>query len=251
MYKDFPSLTEAFLNYFDVDLVTSAEQRDQVADIRYRVYCEEFGYEPASAYPNKRETDEFDAHSLHCLVTHRRSKFPAGCVRLICASEDHSLPLETNCLENVYVDYLDSLMGNARDNVGEVSRLAVDPAFRKRPGENHTRIGEFDAVDCCHQERRTFSMISVAGVLAAVAMSSLEQRSEIYTMMEPNLPRLLRRAGIMALKAGDSMDYHGRRAPYYISTESSLANMRDDMQRFYAVIYQRLSRHYIAGEQVA
>jgi hypothetical protein len=57
MYKQFPSLTEAFFNYFDVSLVTSVQQRDQVGRIRYHVYCEEFGYEPATGFPNLRDAD--------------------------------------------------------------------------------------------------------------------------------------------------------------------------------------------------
>jgi len=250
VYKQFPSLTEAFLNYFDVDLVTSAQQMDQVGHLRYRVYCEEFGYEPASAFPDKRETDQFDAYSVHCIVTHRRSKHAAGCVRMICASDDHALPLETYCLENVFVEYMDSLKGD-RDRVCEVSRLAVDPAFRKRPGEDHTQLGEFNAMDCTHQEQRTFSLIAIAAILAGFAISSLSNRTEIFTMMEPNLPRLLRRAGIPVAQAGEVTEYHGQRSPYFISTELSLANMRDDLLGLYGAIHERLACDYNAHEAVA
>ena len=102
MNKDFPSLTETFLNYFDVDLATTKEQRDQAARLRYRVYCDEFAYESAKEFPDLRELDEFDEHSLHCLVTHRRSGRPAGCVRLVCASDQHAMPVETHCLQHVY-----------------------------------------------------------------------------------------------------------------------------------------------------
>ena len=243
VYKQFPSITEAFLNYFDVDLATSKQQLDRIARLRYRVYCEEFGYEPADENPGMRETDQFDPHSLHCIVTHKRSKRAAGCVRLICASDDHALPLETYCLENVYVEYMDSLMGN-RDEVCEVSRLAVDVAFRRRPGERHTRVGEFDAMDCCHQEQRTFSLIAMAAIMAGFAMSSLSGRDNIFTMMESNLPRLLRRAGIPVAQAGDVMNYHGQRSAYFISTERSLANIRDDLHGLYDSIYERMAYSY-------
>ena len=250
MYNQFPSLAEAFLNFFDVDLVESPLQRERVGRLRYRVYCEEFGYEPAEAFPDKRETDCFDDHSLHCEITHRGSGETAGCVRLICATDKHSLPLETFCLDNIYVDYLDSL-AQERNRVCEVSRLAVDPAFRRRPGERHLRQEEIEAMHRSHQEQRAFSLISIAAVLAGFAMSSLTDRTRIYTMMEANLPRLLRRAGILMQQAGDPMEYHGLRSAYFITTDFALDNMRDDLRIMYDAIYGRLAFNSSAREHVA
>jgi N-acyl amino acid synthase of PEP-CTERM/exosortase system len=250
LFNQFPSLAEAFLSYFDVDLVTTADQRNRVARLRYRVYCEEFGYEPTDAFPDKRESDAFDSHSLQCIVKHRGSGRTAGCVRLICAGEDLYLPLETYCRESIYVDYIESLQED-RDRICEVSRLAVDPVFRRRPGEFHTRLGEFDAIDCCHQEQRTFSLISIAAVLAGFAMSSLTGRTQIFTMMEANLPRLLRRAGILMQQAGDTTDYHGQRSAHFVATDFALENMREDLYAMYEVIYGRLAASNQARERVA
>ena len=74
----FPSIADAFISYFDVSLATTVEQREQIARLRYRVYCEEFGYENATDFPGGMEIDEFDDYSLHCLVTHKRSARPGG-----------------------------------------------------------------------------------------------------------------------------------------------------------------------------
>jgi len=241
--KDFPSLTETFLNYFDVDLATTKEQKDQVARLRYRVYCDEFAYESAKEFPDLRELDEFDQHSLHCLVTHRRSGRPAGCVRLVCASDEHAMPVETHCLQHVYAEYTDSLRSD-RSRVCEFSRLAVDATFRKRPGEENTLLGELDALDCSHQEQRTFSIVGIACFLSAFALAELAGRDQIYAMMEANLPRLLRRAGILVQQAGDFTDYHGQRAPFFITTDLALENMRDDLHGLYDSLYQRLAHHY-------
>lgn len=250
LYNKFPSLAEAFLNYFDVEMVASNAQRDRVGELRYRVYCKEFGYEPADAFPDGRESDRFDDHSLHCLVTHRGTGLTAGCVRMICATEDHRLPVETYCLDSVYVDYMDALQ-DARQRVCELSRLAVDPVFRRRPGERHTRLGEFDAMDCCHQEQRTFSLVSMAAILSGFAMSSLTERTQVFTMMESNLPRLLRRGGILMQQAGDPMDYHGERCAYFITTDLALANMRSDLRVLYDAIYDRLAYSRNPREHVA
>ena len=250
MNKEFPSLADAFLNYFDVDLASTARQREEVGRIRYRVYCEEFGYEPADQFPEGLEADPSDSYSLHCLITHRRSGRGAGCVRLVLASDDHVLPMETHCLENIYVEYLDAMM-RERDQVCEFSRLAVDSTFRRRPGEDHTRLGEYDAMDCSHQEQRTFSLVGIAAFLAAFALADLSGRGHLYAKKESNLPRLLRRAGILVQQAGDTTEYHGQRTPYYITSEMAVANMRDDLLRLYQAIHEKLAYSYTARVNVA
>ncbi len=58
----------------------------KVYQIRYRVYCEEFQYEPP-ILSRCQETDEFDATSSHCLVMHKATGMPAGCARLVQAGE--------------------------------------------------------------------------------------------------------------------------------------------------------------------
>ena len=103
------SLLENFQRFFDIQLATTETQRKAVFRIRYRVYCEEFGYERPEDFPDRRERDCFDAHSLHCLITHRRSGHPAGCVRLVCASDEQALPIESYCLQSVYRAHLDTV----------------------------------------------------------------------------------------------------------------------------------------------
>jgi len=246
----FSSLTDAFLSYFDVNLVTNAEQREHVARMRYRVYCQEFGYENAEEFPDGQEVDDFDAYSIHCLVTHKRSGRPAGSVRLVCGSESQVLPLEKYCINSVYLDYMEALTSNP-SQICEFSRFTVDTLFRRRRGENHTRVGEYDALDCSHQELRTFSLIGVVVFISAVALARLTRRTQIFGMMESNLPRLLRRSGLLVQQAGDYMEYHGKRAPYYLTTELAQDNMRDDLHVLYNTIYDRLAVNFKAQEDVA
>ena len=63
-------LTENFLSYFDINLAATEAQKKEVYGIRYSVYCDEFGYEPAHLFPEHEEKDLFDNTSLHALVTH-------------------------------------------------------------------------------------------------------------------------------------------------------------------------------------
>ena len=54
---------DAFNTYFSVDFASSAELRKRVFEVRYRVYCEEFGYEERAAFPDGQERDKRRGHS--------------------------------------------------------------------------------------------------------------------------------------------------------------------------------------------
>ena len=133
------------------------------------------------------------------------------------------LPFEEVCSESLDDEFIRGL-NLGRKTVCEISRLAVGGAFRRRAGEARTRFGDVDALDCTHQERRTFDLIAVAGFLAATALSDLACRTNVFAIMEPFLPRLLKRSGIIFQKVGGDIEYHGVRAPYFIRTQSALDN---------------------------
>lgn len=247
------TLAENFLRYFDIAFAASKAQKREVYGIRYSVYCEEFGYEPAHLFPNHEETDTFDAASLHVLVTHKGSGLPAGCVRLVSPTGVGGvdlLPFESNCEHSLDEDFIRRLHLD-RATVCEISRLAVDGAFRRRAGERITRFGEVEGLDCTQQERRTFSMIAVACFLAATALTELTGRTNVFAMMEPFLPRLLQRSGIVFARAGQDIDYHGLRAPYFITTQSALDNMLGDLKELYTEIHTRVSQGFEADAVMA
>ena len=243
MEKKKTSLLEDFQEYFDLELVTTPEQLEQVYRIRYRVYCEEFKYEPAEAFPEQLESDDFDGRSSHCLVRHRSSGLPAGCARLVHVDESSLMPMEEFCGDSMEEKVIRSYDGR-RDTVCEFSRLAVDGAFRRRAGERATRFGEVSALDITLREPRTVSLIAVSTILAAFAMSDLIGRPHCFAMMEPFLPRLLKRSGIIFQKAGKDIDYHGIRAPYFITTQSALNNMRPELLDLYRWIHQQIETDY-------
>lgn len=237
------SLADGFSQYFNVDLATTKELQRAVYKLRYRVYCEEFHYEPMENFPDGLEFDEFEKRSLHCLITHKFTGMPAGCVRLVFGEEGELMPFEQYCpdsLDNRFIDRMDL----SRDSICEISRLAVDSAFRRRVGEVRTRFGEIDAIDCSHQERRTFSLITVAAFMAVTAITDLSGRNNAFAMMEPFLPRLLRKSGLDFERAGRDVDYHGLRAPYYGRTDRALENMHPDLHYLYQGVAKRIGHQY-------
>ncbi|MBS4049636.1 PEP-CTERM/exosortase system-associated acyltransferase [Methylomonas rivi] len=232
------TLTESFERYFKVELAVSDIQKQQVYGVRYRVYCEEFKYEAVDLFPDGLETDEYDQVSRHCLVIHRRTGMPAGCVRLVPAlggRDEMPLPLEKFCGSSLNSQQIDDL-GLDRSTVCEISRLAVDGAFRRRSGESLTRFGEISGLHFSDQEQRSFSLIAVACFLAATAMTEMDNRTNVFAMMEPFLPRLMHRSGIDFHRIGKDMYYHGIRAPYFITTQSALENMHSDLFDLYVWI---------------
>lgn len=230
------SLVEDFQRYFDVELASTPLQQEQVFRVRYRIYCEEFHYEPVEAFPNKLETDEFDERSRHSLITHKATGMGAGCARLVFADEHSQMPMEKYCA-NAIDDKSIRPYDGRRDTICEFSRLGVDGAFRRRAGESASRFGKVAAIDCSKREERTFSLIAVATILSGFAMSELLGRPYCFAMMEPFLPRLLRRSGLIVHRIGEDIEYHGQRAPYFFETGEIMKGMPDELRAFYAVIY--------------
>ena len=231
------NLAARFHEYFSVGLANSSEDKNKVYKIRYRVYCDEFNFLPPSNYPNELESDEFDEESPNCLINHRSGN-AAACVRLVFASKDgQRRPMPYELLgENMVSDDMLDAYGATKDNLVEISRLAVDGAFRRRSGEARTRFGEIDSLDIEQVERRTFGLISVAAFFSAAAMAERFNKTVGVAMMESFLPRLMSRAGIVFEQAGPEIEYHGKRAPYVIKLESMIQSMKPDLREFYKSI---------------
>ncbi len=245
MSDDTSTLVGDFQRYFSVDLANREEARRKCFGIRYRVYCDEFGYEPTAAFPDQLESDEFDDDSIHCLITHRSSGMPAGCVRLVLSDSKTLLPMEQFCGESLSPDFFRDL-GAQRDQYCEFSRFAVDGAFRRRSGEKLTRYGEIAALDCTRREQRTFSLIAVCAFIAGFAVAELSGRKHCFAMMEPFLPRMLRRSGVKAQACGESLDYHGTRCAYHIRHDVALAGMRPELLDLYNDVLTGFRQQWVA-----
>lgn len=235
MEKKSKSLVEEFQRYFTIEQANTPEQLNSVYRVRYRVYCEEFQYEPAEACPNQLESDEFDAYSRHSLVVHKATGMPAGCARLVMADEHRLMPMERYCGSAIDQQIIRAFDGR-RDTVCEFSRLGVDGAFRRRPGERESRFGEISALEFSSREQRTFPLVAMATILSALALSELIGRPHCFAMMEPFLPRLLRRSGLLARPAGEEIQYHGIRSPFYWETREGVSTLEDEFKEFYDAI---------------
>ncbi|MCC5812181.1 MAG: PEP-CTERM/exosortase system-associated acyltransferase [Ectothiorhodospiraceae bacterium] len=234
--------TDALARFFEFQHAWSEEQRNLVHRIRYAVYCQEFRFEREEDCPGGMERDDYDDDSRHCLLIHRQTGTPAGCVRVIepGRGSDHKLALERFCGTSLEHPTLHPARF-PRDTVCEVSRLAVPAFFRRRQGENLTPYGNVEELRVSDAETRTFPLIGMAMFLAATALVGLANRPHVFAMMEPRLARLLSRAGLNFVQVGRMINYHGPRAAFYIHQHEAVDALQPPLKRLYATILQQLT----------
>jgi N-acyl amino acid synthase of PEP-CTERM/exosortase system len=242
MTTDSRSVLADFPQFFSIRPALSEADRGETYRIRYRVYCQEFGYEPADRFPSRMETDEFDEVSAHCLITHIASGQAAGCVRICPASlagAPHPLPFDKCCARSLDPEAM-ARVDAPRDHLCEASRFAVDGAFRRRSGEALTRFGEINSLGLSDPERRTFPLLSVTLMLAGLAMAERLGRPQIFAVMEPFLPRLLKRSGLVFRRMGRDVDHHGIRAVYLTDHQEFQRGLTGEFETLYQWILAEL-----------
>lgn len=231
-------MAEQFHRYFNILPANTTDLKEKIYRMRYDVYCEEFHYEPSETYPDAMERDEYDAYAWHALVVHRSTGQPAGCTRIVPAGHGNintPMPFERYCRESLDMEYLDKL-NLPRSTMCEASRLAVHTNFRRRHGESATRYGHIQSLGIGPEEQRIFPLIVVAISLATTALTELTGRTNMFAMMEPFLPRILRHIGYDFTQIGKQVNYHGRRAAYMVGTESVLKGLKPEYRKFYQSI---------------
>jgi N-acyl amino acid synthase of PEP-CTERM/exosortase system len=225
------SLADNFLEYFSAEIANTPDLLSEAFKLRYRVYCEEFKYEEVEHFPDQAETDDFDSHSISCLIRHKSTGLAAGCIRVVTVDGLQDLPLERFCIDSINEEYLD-VLGSDRSQLCEFSRLAVNSHFRRRPKEFMSRVGG----EITAEEERTFPLIAVASFLTAFVVAEFAGRNSVFAMMEPFLPRILKRSGIVPEAAGVKIDYHGERAAYFITRDKAINSLNDELLMLYKAI---------------
>lgn len=225
--KDFKELMEPFSRYFQVLIADTPDLMKKVHQIRYEVFCREFHFEREEDCPGGLEQDDYDAQSVHCLIIHRSSNLPAGCIRLIHTRPDDPaalLPIERYCSTSFYpgATHPSRL---PRQGLCEISRLAVSGHFRKRRGESESPAGVAHAIQINDElEYRTFPLLSLTLFMTVLSVATFTQRRSSLAVMEPWLARQLQIMGFSVQQIGEITDYHGARAPFHYTVEQAIAD---------------------------
>ncbi|MEH6648976.1 MAG: PEP-CTERM/exosortase system-associated acyltransferase [Motiliproteus sp.] len=241
-------LADHFTQYFSLELADTEALRREVFRLRYKVYCEELSFEDKAQYPDKMESDEFDAYSDHLLLKHKSSGHYAGTVRLVqpsLSSANERLPLEKFASHAFDPEFLD-LESLRRKKRSEVSRLAVSEKFRRRAGEQAVPF-TIDGVEIpfSDAELRNFPYITVSLYLGVAAIFVLKNQDYSMVMMEPRLARRVTRLGIMWQPAGEAIEYHGLRAPFFITQDILLNNLKPEMRGIYETLRDQLKSQLV------
>ncbi|NEV63733.1 PEP-CTERM/exosortase system-associated acyltransferase [Thiorhodococcus minor] len=237
------SITERFDEYFQVLLATSPEQLEQVYQVRYEVFCQEFHYLAETQYPDHLERDEYDDFAQHALMIHRASRRPVGCIRLIKANQGGqaytTLPFERHYepLPDPPID-----PGSLRrDRLGEMSRLAAVEAFRRRQNDEKKPVSLTEAHEPDAAGRRSsFPFIPVGLFMTGMSMFLRSSTDIAFAMMEPRLARLLQRFGVYFTQAGELVDYHGPRAPFFLERKGALDSLLPEVSELLSLIDTQL-----------
>jgi len=163
---------------------------DESHQLRYQVYCVERRFLNPDSYPDQRERDEFDRHSLHLGVLGPDGALLAT-ARLVKVNMI-GLPLFRHC--SIYPREHELFQETTR--VAEISRLCVSRNLRKRHiGAASVAINLYRAIYQA-SKRHGFTHWLVA--------------------TEPSLQRLLASLKVPFREIGPRTDYYGPVAPYVV-----------------------------------
>lgn len=224
--KEASFISSHFGTYLTPQLASDHDLRKAVFQIRHNVYCEELKFEPVA--PDGLEIDEFDHYSRHCLIRHINSNELAGTVRTVRPLQAHEmLPIEKYCLSSITRQDLNPQNFDRKD-VCEISRLAVPAQFRRRQMDRFAgaATGVINRQAYSETEMRCFPFIAIGLYFAAAATALESNIAHAYVMMEPRLARSMSFVGIKFEQIGPVVNYHGKRAPYYINKDLLTRGMR-------------------------
>lgn len=236
-----------FRKHYRIVPATTGALRDEGYRIRHEVYCEELGFAPER--PDRLESDKYDAHSLHCLISSAADPgVSAGCTRIVLVNPaDPHAPLP---FERITAGTLDrSLLDPAklqRRRIAEVSRLAVRSLYRRRKGEGHRAVTLSDE-DYGTGTQPRFPYISIGLYLAAVSMAARNGIDTLFVLTEPRLAAHFRKLGVDIRQIGDPVEHRGLRVPSVMDVQAIIRDLRHLLRPIWTAVNEDLEQGYAEG----
>lgn len=228
------NLAHGFRKHFDVAPAVTPDLQRQAYEIRHRVYCEELGFEPVR--PDRCERDAYDVRAEHVLVRslkHDRFVACARVVRVDPADPASQLPLERSCSNSIDRSIIDpERLDRAR--IGEISRLAVVPEFRRRRGEQHTAVAVSEA-DFGSVDLPRFPYIQVALYYGTIALAKRLGIETIFILTEPRLSGHFAKLGARPRPIGAPIEHRGQRIPSVMTVRETEENLPRSIRPLYGL----------------
>ena len=92
------------------------------------------------------------------------------------------------------------------------------------------------------KNRRHFPHIAIGLYLATASLFVLKNLDYIFVMIEPRLARSLKRAGLHFEQMGGVIEYHGQRAPFFITPEMLNDHLKPDLKKLYLQVIQQVKK---------
>ncbi|SHJ57813.1 N-acyl amino acid synthase, PEP-CTERM/exosortase system-associated [Malonomonas rubra DSM 5091] len=193
-----------------------------VLALRYRIYCEQRGFENPEDYPDGLERDVSDEHAVHFAAIHNETNEVLGTIRLILKSPD-GFPIENHFKFDKDTSYI------KKDNIGEVSRLAVNSEACRELWRKVT-----SKRDGMTQAKGNPEADMIAGLIRCIVIECRDRGiTHLYAVMARALFVILKRRKIVFPRIGPEIDYHGMRAPYFGLLENIIMG-NDDLYRAFS-----------------
>lgn len=242
------NLGSGFKRYFRIDAALDTALLDQAYYLRHEVYCEDLKYE--AERPGRRETDQFDAHSVHCLLrTVERPHQPVGCTRIVLANPadpDLPLPFEQTCAHTLDRSIIDPAK-LPRDRIAEISRLAVGERYRRRKGERQQQV-PVGPDDFSNAGQPRFPFVPASLLLGAVALAERSGVDTVFVLTEPRLAAHFAKLGVEVTQIGSPIEHRGLRIPSVMHVDEIIRNMRRILHPLWHVVREQIGRGFDEAE---
>lgn len=250
LFKD-DNLGSGFRRYFRIDAALDETLLDHTYRLRHEVYCQDLKYEPER--PDGREVDEFDAHSVHCLLrTVEPPHHPVGCTRIVLANpadRNLLLPFEQTCAGTLDRSIIDSTK-LPRNRIAEISRLAVGGRYRRRKGEAQQQV-PMGPDDFSNAGQARFPFVPASLLLGAVALAERSGIDTVFVLTEPRLAAHFAKLGVDVTQIGSPIEHRGLRIPSVMHVEEIIRNMRRILHPLWHVVREQIGRGFDEAEKRA
>ena len=188
--------------------------------------------------PDRREIDEYDAHSIHILIRSLKTGTFIGCTRIVRARPEdllYPLPFENICREALDRAIVDPAK-LPRETISEVSRLAVIAQFRRRKDQEKGSSIPLSDTDYGTQEQPRFPYIPVSLYLAATELARLNGIRTCFVLTEERLARHFRKIGFEPQTIGAAVEHRGKRIPSMMSPTAVVKNLKIILRPLYRAV---------------
>lgn len=228
-------LGTSFRQYFKIVPALTEELRREAYRVRHSVYCEDLQFEFSRS--DRFEVDEYDANSLHLLIRSVTNDTFIGCTRIVrppSNSNDRRLPFEKTCAKALDLSIIDPSR-LPTDKIGEVSRLAVIAAFRRRKGEKNHPIN-ISEEDFGTGPIMRFPYIPLGLYIGTVELARIHDIRVLFMLTEERLASHFNRLGAQLVSIGAPIEHRGLRFPSMVEISSIISNMRPIFRPLYQTI---------------